>query len=285
MRWLKYMLFAALVGCNMASAGEFNPGMGPGKHTSRMNSDGNGVPFSPDDLSDLLLWVKSDAGLFQVSGCTTAAVSDTDPVGCWEDQSSNGNHIIQATASKRPQLKLAIQNSMDVIRFDGTDDALTDASVALGGDFTVFVVFFASANGMIMEHSANGGTMPGQFFFTTTGDTIHVFRVVNTAESGKNLSASWGSDSTWRIVTHKMDGTHANHELYIDGVEQVLTNGSKTTDPGTSVITDELNLFSRSESSLFLTGDVAEFLVYDATLSSGDQTDVETYLNDRFAIF
>ena len=87
----------------------------------------SGVPaaFSPLDISGLQLWLKADAGLWQDSVGGTPAASDGDVVGAWADQSGNARHATQATTSKKPLLKLAIQNGRDVVRFDGGDDWLS----------------------------------------------------------------------------------------------------------------------------------------------------------------
>src|SRR4051794_15888095 len=78
----------------------------------------------PPDLANLKVWLKADAGTFQDAALTTPATANNDPVGGWSDQSGSGAVLTQATAGKRPLLKLANQNGLPTVTFDGTDDFL-----------------------------------------------------------------------------------------------------------------------------------------------------------------
>lgn len=57
----------------------------------------------------------------------------------WEDKSGNGFHVTQSTSSQRPNRQAAIQNSLDVLRFDG-NDRLTNASLLSSQPNSVFIV-------------------------------------------------------------------------------------------------------------------------------------------------
>lgn len=61
---------------------------------------------TPADISGLGFYVKSDTGLFQDTGGTTPATSNTNPIGLWQDQSGNGYDLTQSTSGKRPTLEL-----------------------------------------------------------------------------------------------------------------------------------------------------------------------------------
>lgn len=72
--------------------------------------------WTPLDLSPQLWLDASDNATITVDG--------SDGVSAWEDKSGNGHDVSQATAGSRPILKAAEQNGLDVIRFDGSNDAL-----------------------------------------------------------------------------------------------------------------------------------------------------------------
>jgi hypothetical protein len=96
--------------------------------------------FSPLDLSPSL-WL--DAGLsqkWQDSARTVPVTSDGDPVGAWDDMSGSGRHAVQATAAKRATYKVAIQNGLPVIRFDGVDDWLRATGLPTGAAKAVYLV-------------------------------------------------------------------------------------------------------------------------------------------------
>jgi len=65
-------------------------------------------------------WYRADAGTFQAAA-GAAAVADGDPVGQWQDQAANADHVAQAVLAAKPTLRLNIKGGMPVLRFDGGD--------------------------------------------------------------------------------------------------------------------------------------------------------------------
>lgn len=59
----------------------------------------------------------------------------------WEDQSGNARHATQATSGARPLRKTAIQGGNDVVRFDGSDDAMVHGATSGSDPNTMFCVF------------------------------------------------------------------------------------------------------------------------------------------------
>jgi hypothetical protein len=53
-------------------------------------------------------------------------------------------------------------------------------------------------------------------------------------------------------------------------------------DPGTGATTQELNVGCRDESDLFITGDVAELIVFSPRLSSAKERAVLLYLQTKY---
>lgn len=227
--------------------------------------------FSPADIAGLQLWLKADAG---------AGTNDGDAIASWTDQSGNTKHATQATGTKRPTYKTNIQNGKPVARFDG-GDALVTPSITLGA-FTVCVVFSASANGFIYEQSATANSNNGSYLYTDITQTSQIYRAA--VQSGKSRAANWGIGSTWRVVTQRFGGTHATNQLWINGTLQTMSDGSFTSDPGTTPISDVINIGSRNQAGVFLTGDIAEILIYNSALSSTDRSAVETYLQAKYAL-
>lgn len=54
----------------------------------------------------------------------------------WEDISGNARHVTQGTSGARPLRKVASINGMDSVLFDGSDDELSNTSVATADFFT-----------------------------------------------------------------------------------------------------------------------------------------------------
>jgi hypothetical protein len=121
-----------------------------------IGSHGKVTPFSPLSLSPDL-WLKADAGTLQTVG-GTAASADGDPVGSYLDNSTNANNASQATASKRPTLKLNVANSLPMIMPDTVDDMLgITSAIALTGAFTVYAVGTRAAGTIWIPVGRNGG--------------------------------------------------------------------------------------------------------------------------------
>jgi hypothetical protein len=75
-----------------------------------------GAWYDPSDLSSM----------FQDTAGTTPVAANNDPVGRINDKSGNGNHLLQATAGKRPLYQTA--SGLSWLLFDGVDDGLATAT-------------------------------------------------------------------------------------------------------------------------------------------------------------
>lgn len=84
-------------------------------------------PFNPSDYGTVSLWLKANA----------LSLNDGDAVATWPDSSGNGNDATQGTAGQRPVYKANILNALPAVRFDGSNDALTGASITSGSLFVV----------------------------------------------------------------------------------------------------------------------------------------------------
>jgi hypothetical protein len=80
--------------------------------------------FDPLSLSPALWLDASDsATLFNAaSGGSTPA--NGAGIGRWEDKSGNGRNFTQSTSGSRPLRQTAVQNGLDVVRFDGSNDIM-----------------------------------------------------------------------------------------------------------------------------------------------------------------
>lgn len=229
--------------------------------------------FDPNTIAGLKLWLKADAGTFQTSG-GSAATADADPIGQWQDQSGQGNHVAQTTAGKRPQLKLAIQNGLPIVRWDGSDDLLT---ASFGGSVsrTIFAVA-ASRDVTAWAPISLQGANPGiSFGWNGPTNPTHVYNVVNNVAFGA-LSSSVTTNNTFILLTGKWSGS--GNVLYWNGASDA-TDG--TTAAGSAGQT--LAVGGRPENDIgFAKLDLGELLIYDAALSDVDRLAVEGYLRTRW---
>jgi len=230
------------------------------------NKWGLWASFNPSSISGLQLWLdSSDSGtLYQDSAGVIPAINDGDPVGYWKDKSGNSRNFIQSTAANRPSLKTSIQNSKNIIRFDGSNDFIQPSGYAVGPQpVTVFTVFKTNGTGYhnIYDTAGSNPMMwidgSGQIEFDVSG--YRSSSVLNTATLVSYVNASSGG-----IIT--INGVTATSPYNV-----ALSSGSTT-------------FFNRSGGQTYK-GDFYEMLIYNSALNTAQRQQVEQYLNQKWGIF
>lgn len=228
--------------------------------------------FEPPDIGGCLVWLDASR---------IVGLSDGDPVATWVDSSGNSKDATQATGTKQPSYQTNEKNSLPVVRFDG-GDGLATPNITIGPR-TIFAVYKATGAGFIYEISTDSNGGNGGYLYTETGNSIFVTR--GGTGSGKNyMPAVSRADGTWRYVSHVFDGTDASHVLFENGVSTALAAGSASGNPGTATISQPVYVGSRGAAAVFLTGDIAELIIYNTALSTADRQTVEAYLAAKWAI-
>ncbi len=229
--------------------------------------------FSPSSIA-WNTWVDSSLSLFQLSGGTTPAVSDADPVGYMGDQGSLGNNLIQATAGKRGTLKLNIHNGMPCVRFDGVSNNLrTAGSINFTLPSHFFVVFSTAwaANTVIMDVSNNAAPFM-QFYNLAPTPTLTLY-----------------NGATAPITTQLATGTVGIMEFEFNGASSYLAinnNADITGNSGASgAVNRPLCVGAQAGASAFGALDLYALFGINATLNATQRTNMRTYLNTRFACF
>jgi hypothetical protein len=235
-------------------------GIGLGLSEFRLNS-----PWSPTRLAGLQFWVDAaDAStLYTNSALTTLAVSDGDPVGGWKDKSGNSRNALQTDGTKKPLLKLAIQNGRNVVRFDGVNDNMT-FSTWQSNPSTVFLVVRSSTDTIFISTAA--GASPGYplFFYFTNGNVYGQSGYVS-GFSTANTYNQWTVTCSTTARTIRRDGTAGTSAGGVAGVAQYSKIGEY----------DDPTRYSQ-------TGDTLEILGYNSVLSGSDILLVEAYLKAKW---
>lgn len=222
----------------------------------------NGAPFDPSSISGLKLWLKADA----ITG-----LSDGDAVTTWSDSSGQGNNAGQGTASKKPTYKTAIKNGLAIVRFDGTDDFLrTSSGVTLSQPNTIFAVVYTNdkAGDYTIIDDRVGATRNTIFQASSSG--------YYSMYAGAFMPSATDASATWSILTCTFNG--ASSAMRRNGATIVSGN------PGTNALVLATIGANYIDTALF-NGDHAEILVYNALLSAGEISQVESYLNDKWAVY
>lgn len=235
--------------------------------------------FVPTDISNCLIWIDfaDNDYLFTDAGSTKVA-NDGDLIYQANDKSGNSNNITQATQVYRAAYKTGIQNSKSIARFDGINDYYAMSLTANAGSFT-FV--FAYNNNETFNNSADAS---GYLLDSQTG------RFVIASSSGNDPFNEIGwYDGSWHEIANATNGWQTNQfNLPNGGNGTVYRNGSSL---GTAAYTAKAiggttTLSGRyNAGGNFLTGDIGEFIIYAKALDASETAALETYLNNKWAIY
>lgn len=237
----------------------------------------------PTDITGCLQWLDfSDANYMFTDAGTTKVSSDGDAIYQVNDKSGNNNHATQSTAGSRPLYKTGIKNSLPVARFDGTDDFLDVPELIEQTLWTLFVVY-KGVNTLVA--SARQTTAPpaygvGYGAGIMAGDKSYLWS--GTGNSGVRVTASGVDYSNFNITVGRLkDGDSA---LYCNGVSKGTSTQTPAPYKGYNAVIGMMR-GNNSEFTRPFTGDMAEIIWYDSSLSDTDRQSVETYLNNKWAIY
>jgi hypothetical protein len=227
-----------------------------------------GQLWTPDQLPNLSVWLDS-ADLFY---------SDGTAVQTWKNKGTQ-NNATQSDSTKRPIYKSGILNGMPGVRFDGTNDCLTIASLPLNTFMSMFVVAkTTTAKPIFIEQSANAANNPGFYIYGDVGDSWNFRRGIQ--RNNASYTSGWfGSNVTQVGLISKSYTSGRAADVYKDGF--LLTVGSFTqsdvlTD---SSVTDTLNIFGRNNgASVPVDGDLHELIIYNQTIDASARLRVEGHL-------
>jgi hypothetical protein len=225
----------------------------------------------PDDIANLVVWLKSDTGVYSDAG-TTPAVAD-DPVQQWNDQSGSGNHFTQATLANRPLYKTAVVNSLPALRYDATNDSLSSTLTrGLGG--TYFIVYCHNGAGSANRRGLVGGNnwligpYGGQHSFYGGGGFV------------ANTDAPVTQNVFVAATARQSTSAGADGKFWVNAVDKTDTPANSTGGPGANFGTGAANPFVEP-----LDGDIAEVIAYSRELSDGEVDDVHAYLQTRYGLW
>ncbi|MFV1884468.1 MAG: DUF2341 domain-containing protein [Balneola sp.] len=273
--------------------------------TANDGDDNSNVPartisFSiPKSVSDLLVWLKADAGTFTDTGCITAATTSLDNVACWQDQSGNGRHFTTAGTAPDLQTSVGTINSQSAIEFPGGSAVRLediDAENYLNGLSGVTIFFVIESDVINTDRGfwttyPPDGTLDDEVFsirYDATGDNGGANDVITTGM--RDLPVAFVLESfedaqttSPQIVMLKWT-SEVNYELYVDGV---LSNPTFSQNIPTGVLTAVTTAIigqGTHDQTDSWDGLIAEVILYGKEVSISEQEDVEDYLSTKYGI-
>ena len=235
----------------------------------------------------LELWLKSDAGVV-LNGSTVSK---------WEDQSGNGNDVIQSNANRQPVLINNELNGKPVLSFDGVDDRLGFTGSSLISQMTLFFVYklklttppifiltFGPANNSEQRFALN---MRGRPNNNNDNDMI-IGRADNVNLVIASIPGVVKYDE-WRNISITRDETvHSINVWWNNQMAAITPEGSNiassfslgdsTASWGGIGSTDNYIPFGTVRAQC----EIAELIVYDTLLSNEDRLAIEEYLGNKY---
>ena len=207
------------------------------------------------------LWAYYDASSSSNYILTSGAVSQ------WSDLSGNGRHLTQSTSSRRPTVKVAEKNGLNVIYFDGGAKGLVTSSLTLNNPITIFVVV----------------KMYSLASYTTVYDGVNNNEANLTGNSGTQLQLyTQGfvggmsvSTNTWYRTTWQMNGS-SSYDRRNDTVTNTWSDGS--------VSMGGLRIGEGDGGGENGNMDIAEVIVYDRALNTSEVNTINSYLSAKWGI-
>ena len=221
--------------------------------------------FSPSDISGLKLWLDAGQGITKDGG---------DLVSAWADQSGEGNDVAQATGTNQPLWVSSGLNSLPTVQFDNVDNYMNRATFtggAISSGFSVYLVVKIPTDG---DNSTvfDGGS--SRAIFSCDGGAPNALLQIINLTTIKSATEATGTFVIYRCI---FDG--ASSSLFADRVSLVAGDAGAV---GMNGIT--LNINSSFATASCYGIELAEKLIYDSVLSVGDDDDVMTYLEDKYAL-
>lgn len=243
----------------------------------------------PKTISGLQLWLDATSGLYDATSGGSEVITDSSPVARWEDRSGNGIHFTQSTANNRPVLKTSQLNGKNIVSFDGTNDAIANASSTLFRNVSGYTVFIVRKQ---------RSTISSNKTVFTNGSTIRF----DMLQSGTNKiyprSRRLSTDSLATLTVSNNNTTPNNFEMFCALVDHSITtckffkNGTlnasntnflttgSTNDVSYNSVLGAFNSIGGTPADI----DVAEFLVYHGALSDTDRGTIESYLATKWGL-
>ena len=231
---------------------------------------------------NLALWLKSDYGL------GTTSLGSTN-VNSWADMSGNGFNFTQSTSSFYPTLISNAINNKPAVNFNGNNQSLEAYPITtdFGNGVSSFVVAQPALNGTTTQsffdfgnYNNNdislgllnsGGFKPAFHIFQGSSDNPVIGANVINANQSQLFEAVQGSNIANVFLNSLIQG-----------------NGPLTNSPA-SLLRNSNSIGGLANGSNlglnYFSGQIAEILVYNATLNPQQQGAVESYLMNKYQLY
>lgn len=238
--------------------------------------------WTPAQISTHLWLDASDASTLYDATTGGSLVAANGSVARWEDKSGDARHVTQGTSGNRPLRKTSVQNSLDGILFDGTNDDLTGTINLNTRDCSLFCVFLRTNSAGRTELVVSSGDD------TAIGDGVAIlprwtdnncYTQAGYVANRPVISSSIGTSATLLAVTGGL-----NQTVYKDG----SAFGSPGSNQSATAVTRTKSYIGsgRGVSALnrYFAGHICETIWIDGVVDSTTRGLITTYLKTKWGI-
>lgn len=235
------------------------------------------------------LWLLPWAGWSQVvwfKADGIAGISNGSRLSLWSDASGNGNSASQPTVTQQPTYIENAMNGLPAVRFNSANSTWMGFKRAVSNDFTlVFVYQSTQGVGTGTAFFDGAGLINGEMggvqndFGTCLNANGQI--IAGTGNPDTSMASGGGfNDGRPHVVTFKRVQSSGGLVLYVDGSPVAKAFG------GTQSLTGPAQLVLGAQQTLlnYLSGDIAEVLIYDSALSDASRGAVENGLIGKYGI-
>lgn len=239
-----------------------------------LNGSGN-IAYTGDGTSGAYIWglQLSKTSTVKTYQKTVATVGGNGFVTIWYDQSGNGKHTTQTTATRQPIIvssgNLVLSNGKVAVAGDGVDDTLINTTLSLTNPSSIFTVVDKVGTSGNFGLTA-GGYVAGGFTLSTTGYGIY--------QNGPSFSPQY-TNNNQSLLVFKTSTTGTNWEFY--GNNTTVTNGGQNI--GTLLGT-HLSLFDRSGASGRANMYMQEYIIWSSDQMT-NRLPIQSNINSHYNIY
>jgi hypothetical protein len=254
------------------------------------------LAFGQIPSSGNILWLKADMEVFKDNGVTLAPYGQLAEV--WKDQSGNGNDFTQHVFGNRPQL--VVQSNAfcgkPALRFDIGRHTYMSSALKSAGPKTIFIVFkipFLVNTPQTLLSIKGAGNTYTEILGTDNPSYMPVSYIADIpgSISGGTMIPAAGNNVSYSNNGNILAMTYNGGSISTPSSYTMNYDNSPSTVNASGLfgrlMYDTTSIGGRApeQNYCFLSGDIAEIIVYNRVLSSTEISDVETYLISKYGFF
>lgn len=250
--------------------------------TFQSKSQAAASTFVPTDITGCTLWLDfSDADCLFTDAGTTKVSSDGDLIYQANDKSGNNKHATQSNSAYRPSYKTGAQNSLSAGYTAMNSKCYMNHPYPLGTatDFTVFL--HAELTELFNYAGFLGYRFAAGYTMNTTADGA--LQVGTDLTNRINVAAGLSANTNYLFVLKKSGSSTGNFSAKVNNGTPYVNTGKTASSPNSGTM--QLFATGYAPTADSMAGYIYEYIVYNSALSDADIGTVETYLNNKWAIY